>query len=113
MFDWLKRKLPDEPNAPDSGMRPVSGAGIYRDRDGQVNYNLLDPIMQQFLGRCIGAIKKAGIRAKGTGSFSILLGEHQKAELQLDQFWKEFCDSRDPEVFDRVAEAAKEAVGGG
>ncbi|MCU0880672.1 MAG: hypothetical protein MUF06_23125 [Pirellulaceae bacterium] len=113
MFNWLKGKLPDEPNAPDSGIRPVPGAGIYRDRDGQVIYNLLDPIMQQFLGRCIGAIKKAGIRTTGTGSFSILLGEDQKVELQLDQFWKEFCDSQDPEVFGRVAEAAKQAVGGG
>lgn len=112
MFGWFKKKSPDKPRAPDGGLRPVPGAGVYR-YGGQVMYNLLDPVMQQFLGRCVGAIKKVGIRAKGTGSFSVLLGEDQKAELQLDQFWKEFCDSQEAAVFGRVAEAAKQAVGGG
>ena len=74
-------------------------------------YNLLDPAMQQFLGRCVGAIKKVGIKAKGTGSFSVLLGEDQKTELKLDQFWKEFCNSHDSEVFTRVTSAAKQAIG--
>jgi hypothetical protein len=113
MFGWFKKKTPDKPHAPDTPLRPVPGAGVYRDNSGQVMYNLLDPVMQQFLGRCVGAIKKAGVRAKGTGSFSVLLGEDQKAELQLDQYWKEFCESQDPSVFGRVAEAAKQAVGGG
>lgn len=113
MFGWFEKKPADQPQAPDTGLRPVPGAGVFRDGSGQVKYNLLDPVMQQFLGRCVGAIKKAGIRAKGTGSFSILLGEDQKAELQLDQFWKEFCDSQDADVFGRVAEAAKQAAGGG
>lgn len=112
MFGWFKRK-PDQPKEPDGGLRPIPGAGVYRDGGGQVMYNLLDPLMQQFLGRCVGAIKNRGIRAKGTGSFSILLGEDQKKEMQFDQFWKEFCDSQDGAIFGRVAEAAKESVGGG
>lgn len=113
MFGWFKKKPTDQTQADDGGLRPVLGAGVFRDGGGQVMYNLLDPVMQQFLGRCVGAIKKSGIRAKGTGSFSVLLGEDQKAELQLNQFWKEFCDSQDAIVFSRVAEAAKQAVGGG
>jgi hypothetical protein len=113
MFGWFKKKTPDKPNAPDAPLRPVPGAGAYRDNSGQIMYNLLDPIMQSFLGRCVAAIKKAGIRAKGTGSFSVLLGEDQTAELQLDQYWKEFCEAQDSRVFARVAEAAKQTVGGG
>ncbi len=111
MFGWFRKKNSDKPQAPATALRPVPGAGVYRDRGGQVIYNLLDPFMQQFLGRCIGAIKRAGIRAKGTGSFSILLGADQKAELQLDQFWKEYCDSQDAGVFAGVVEAAKQAAG--
>jgi hypothetical protein len=112
MFGWFK-KNPDKPHAPDTPLRPVPDAGVYRDNGGQVMYNLLDPVMQQFLGRCVGAIKKAGIRAKGTGSYSILLGEDQKAELRLDKFWKEYCDSQDVGVFGQVVEAAKQTVRGG
>ena len=113
MFGWFKKKHPDKPQTPDNSLRAVPGAGVYRDNSGQVMYNLLDPVMQQFLGRCVGAIKKAGIRAKGTGSFSILLGDEQEAELQLDQFWSEYCGSQDAGIFGRVAEAAKRAAGGG
>ena len=113
MFGWFKKQSPEKPQLPNAPLRPVPGAGVFRDTGGQVMYNLLDPVMQQFLGRCIGAIKKAGIRVKGTGSFSVLLGEDHKAELQLDQYWKEFCDSQDPGVFGRVAEAAKQVAGSG
>ena len=113
MFGWFRKTPPDKLQALDEGLRPVPEAGVFRDGGGQVLYNLLDPVMQQFLGRCVGAIKKGGIRAKGTGSFSVLLGEDQRTELQLDRFWKEFCDSQDAAVFSRVAEEAKQAVVGG
>jgi hypothetical protein len=106
MFGWFKRK-------PDDALRPVPGAAVYRDGSGQVLYNLLDPLMQQFLGRCIGAIKKAGIRAKGTGSFIVLLGDAQESELRLDEFWSEYCDKQDPGVFARVVEAAQKTVARG
>src|SRR5262245_35701115 len=56
-------------------LRAVPGAGVFASRDGKVLYNLLTPHMQQFLGRCVSAVKKAGIKAKGTGQFSILLGD--------------------------------------
>jgi hypothetical protein len=65
------------------------------------------------MGRCVGAVKKAGIRAKGTGQFSILLGDDQRAELQLDEFWSEFAESQDAAVFERVAAAARAKVAGG
>jgi hypothetical protein len=113
MFGWFKKKAPDPPPPPGATLRPVAGAGVFRDNNGQVIYNLLDPVRQQFLGRCVRAIKQAGVRAKGTGSFSVLLGEDQKAELSLDRFWKDYCDSQDADVFARVAEAAKQAAGGG
>jgi hypothetical protein len=113
MFGWFKKKNSDKTHAPSGSLRLVPGAGVFRDNSGQVMYNLLDPVMQQFLGRCVGAIKKAGVRAKGTGSFSVLLGEEQKAELQLDPFWKQYCESQDTGIFARVAEAAKQAASGG
>ena len=47
------------------------------------------------MGRCIGEVKKSGIPAKGTGQFSILLGENQSNELQLDTFWTRFQESQD------------------
>jgi hypothetical protein len=62
------------------------GALSYTHQEGAVLYNLLSPHMQQFMGRCVGAIKKAGIAAKGTGQFSILVGE-RGSELSLDKFY--------------------------
>jgi hypothetical protein len=86
MSTWL-RKLFSGTEQSDSGLREVSGALVARTSDGAVVYNLLTPHMQQFLGRCVSAIKRSGIYAKGTGQFSILLGE-QRVELRLDQFYK-------------------------
>ncbi len=87
----------------DSPLRPIPGAAVVS-REGKVIYNLLTPHMQQFLGRCIGAVKKAGIKAKGTGQFSILLGDTQK-ELRLEQYYEE---SDDPTIVDNVVARAKE-----
>jgi hypothetical protein len=112
MFGWFKKKSSEQLQVPANALRPVLGGGVYRDGNGQVIYNMLDPAMQQFLGRCVGAIKKAGMKGKGTGSFSVLLGENEKAELQLDPFWKEFCNSQSIDVFTRVTAAAKQAIGG-
>ena len=67
---------------------------------------MLDPAMQQFMGKCVGVLKKAGLKAKGTGQFSILIGENQ-CELNLDEFWAEFADKNDSNVFEKVVEAAK------
>ncbi|SRR6266542_764810 len=109
MFGWFKKRKPPEMGR----LRPVPGAGVYQSAEGRVVYNMLDPWMQQFMGRCVGAVKKAGIRAKGTGQFSILLGDDQRAELQLDAYWSEFAASHDAAVFDRVAAAARAKLGGG
>jgi hypothetical protein len=113
MFGWRKKKGPGDTGKSREALRTVPGAGVYRDRSGQVMYNLLDPWMQQFLGRCVGALKKAGIRAKGTGSFSVQLGDGQGAELQLDPFWSEFCQAQDPNIIARVVEAAQKAIARG
>ena len=75
------------------GLKAVPGALSYAKRDGVVVYNLLTPHMQQFMGRCVGAIKKAGIAAKGTGQFSILVGEHH-AELNLGRFYQPEDDQK-------------------
>jgi hypothetical protein len=109
MFGWFKKRKPPESD----GLRAVPGAGVYQSADARVDYNMLDPWMQQFMGRCVGAVKKAGIRAKGTGQFSILLGDDQRAELQLDEFWRELANSKDAAVFERVAAAARAKFGDG
>lgn len=107
MFNWFKKRKSPESD----GLRAVPGAGVYQTAEGRVIYNMLDPWMKQFMGRCIGAVKKAGIRATGTGEFSILLGDDQRLELQLDEFWNEFANSHDDTVFDRVTAAARAKVG--
>jgi len=68
-------------------LRAVPGALTATNRDGAVIYNMLTPHMQQFMGRCVSAIKKAGIASKGTAQFSILVGE-RRAELRLDKFYR-------------------------
>jgi len=93
-----------------NGLRPVPGAGVYSDHSGKVVYNMLDPWMGKFMGRCVGAIKKSGIPAKGTGQFSVLLGENQQAELRLDHFWGRFQKSQDESIFEEVARAASDLV---
>jgi len=91
----------------EQGLRAVPGATAYADMRGKVVYSTLDPWMQQFMGRCIGALKKAGMRAKGTGQFSILVGDEESVELGLDDFWEEFRKTQDEAVFRRVVEAAR------
>src|SRR5689334_22764071 len=108
MFGWFKKRKASKSD----GLRAVPEAGVYRSTDSQVCYNMLDPWMKQFMGRCLGAVKKGGIRAKGTGQFSILLGDDQRAELRLDEFWADFSRSQDPAVFERVAASARIKVGG-
>ena len=73
MFNWLK-KLTRKPSGGEGPLRAVPGAGTCRGTDGKVIYNMLDPMMQQFLGRCVGAVKKAGIRAKRDGTVLDLAG---------------------------------------
>jgi hypothetical protein len=90
---------------PGKNLRAVPGAAAVS-HEGKVIYNLLTPHMQQFLGRCVGAIKKAGITAKGTGQFSVVIGDLQK-ELRLDEFYK---PSDDPANVDAVVAKAKELV---
>lgn len=133
MFDWLKKtfgdskpnrrqrrepeperefrpaKLPPHrseqtPPTSSSGLRAVPGALVASDRaTGQVVYNMLTPHMQQFMGRCVGAIKRAGIAAKGTGQFSIMVGE-QRRDLRLDQFYQ---PSDDPAIIEQVVAEAR------
>lgn len=96
-----RQMILEEP--PGQKLRPVHGAATFS-HEGNVVYNLLTPHMQQFMGRCISAIKKAGITAKGTGNFSILLKETQ-AELPLDRFYQPVDD---PAIIDAVVLAAKQ-----
>jgi hypothetical protein len=94
---WLRRIFGGK-QQPDAGLREVPGALVARTLDGRVAYNILTPHMQQFMGRCVSAIKRSGIAAKGTGQFSILLGE-QRAELRLDQFYQ---PTDDPTIVEQV-----------
>lgn len=111
MFRWIRKLFSAGSSHDAGGLRAVPRAAAYRSSDGKVVCNMLDPWMGKFMGRCVGAVKRAGIRAKGTGEFSILLGEDQKAELRLDEFWEEFQNSEDQGVFQKVADAAKGLVG--
>ena len=108
MLKWLRSLLAGGPDKP---LRAVPGTGTYHDKSGKVVYNMLDPTMQQFLGRCVGAIKKAGIKAKGTGQFSILLGEPQSGELILDRYWKEYLKTQNPAVFESIVAEARKLSG--
>lgn len=90
-------------NAPRRNLRAVPGAAVMS-HDGKVVYNLLTPHMQQFMGRCVGATKRAGIKAKGTGQFSILIGETE-AELRLEEFYE---PSDNPGAIDSVVERARQ-----
>lgn len=92
-------------------LRAVEGAGVYKGANGKVIYNMLDPSMGKFMGQCVGAVKKAGIKAKGTGQFSILLDDDQDLELALDQFWANFQKSEDKNIFSVVVEAARKMTG--
>jgi len=84
-------------------LRAVRGALVASDQGGSVLYNLLTPHMQQFMGKCVGAIKKTGVAAKGTGQFSILVGEH-KRDLRLEAFYK---PTDDPQLVELVVQAAQ------
>ena len=112
MFGWIRNLFKGSSGDAPRRLRAVPGAGVVQAQDGRVIYNFLDPGMQQFMGNCVGAVKRAGIRAKGTGQFSILLGEDRKAELRLDDFWAELQQSEDRAVFEKVAAAAQELAGG-
>jgi hypothetical protein len=68
---------------------------------------MLDPWMQRFMGQCVGALKKTGIKAKGTGSFSIRIGDEGEKELQLDRFWSRYADTQNSEEFNAVVSEAK------
>ena len=87
-------------------LRPVPGA-LVASAGGHVIYNMLTPHMQQFMGRSVSAIKKSGLKAKGTGNFSILVGE-QQAELQLDRFYQ---PTDDPALIEDAVAAAKQLTG--
>ena len=52
-------------------------------------------------------LKKAGIAAKGTGQFSILVGE-QHAELRLDKFYQ---PEDNPKLIEEVIHAAQQLNG--
>lgn len=110
MFSWIRTLFGRGPARDSEELRAVPGAGAYRSQDGKVIYNALDPCMGKFIGRCVGAVKKAGVKAKGTSQFSILLGDQQRSELRLDEFWQEFQESEDEGVFQKVANAAKDLV---
>jgi len=79
----FRERKPKDP----AGLQAVPGAASFSHGD-EVVYNILTPHMQQFLGRCIGALKKEGITAKGTGQFSIVLGDAGTEELHLQHFYR-------------------------
>jgi hypothetical protein len=103
MLTFLKRLL----GGGDRGLRKVPGALSVSDASGGVVYNMLDPWMQKFMGQCVSALKNAGIKAKGTGSFSIRIGEDGKKELPLDSFWSRYAESQNAGEFDAVVSEAK------
>jgi hypothetical protein len=85
-------------------LAPIEGALVWTS-EGQVVYNLLTPHMQQFMGRCIAETKKAGIQAKGTGQFSMIVGG--SAEVMLSEFYQ---PDDDPRIIEQVVNAARKAL---
>jgi hypothetical protein len=102
MIGWLRRLLGRDAT---EGIRAVPGAFVAK-QNGRVVYNMLDPTMQQFMGRCVGVVKRAGIRAKGTPQFSVLVGEAGR-EILLDEFWARYAANGDEAVFADVVKAAQ------
>jgi hypothetical protein len=68
---------------------------------------MLDPWMQKFMGQCAGALKKEGIRAKGTRQFSLRIGEHGGKEIPLDKYWARYPKTQDTSEIDAFVAAAK------
>src|ERR1043165_1122545 len=106
MLSFLKRLF----SGGDRGSRRVPAALSASDAHGRVVYNMLDPWMQKFMGQCVGALKKAGIKAKGTGSFSIRIGDDGKNELPLDSFWTRYKESQNSAELDAVVAEAKRGL---
>lgn len=103
MFSFIKSLFRRE----DAGLRKVPGTFSASNASGRVVYNALDPWMQQFMGRCVAALKKAGIHAKGTGQFSIRLGDDGQKELSLDVFWSRYATTQSAAEFDAVVAEAR------
>lgn len=57
----------------------------------------MTPAMQEFMGRCIGRLKREGIAAKGSARFCILLGDDER-ELPLDKLYDPMGSSPEPVV---------------
>ena len=106
MLSFLKRLF-----GGDTGLRKVPGALSASDASGLVVYNMLDPWMQKFMGQCVAALKKAGIRARGTGQFSVRLGEDGQKELQLDSFWSRYAKTQSADELDAVVAEARRLIG--
>lgn len=106
MIPWLKQLLASPREQKPKPVRSVPGALVVSGNGGEVIYNLLTPHMQQFMGRCVGALKKAGISARGTAQFSLLVGERGE-ELMLDHHYR---PEDDPGAVARVVEAARALV---
>ena len=102
MFSFLKKLFGGNP-----GLRKVPGALSASDASGRTVYNMLDPWMQKFMGQSVAALKKAGIRAKGTGQFSVRLGDEGQKELPLDAFWSRYAKTQSSEEFDAIVAEAR------
>ena len=94
---------------PSWGLKAAPGALVAsHKRTGQVVYNMLTPHMHQFMGRCVGAIKKAGLKAKGAGQFSIIVGAN--SEVHLSEYYQ---PSDDPTIVDHVVAEARRITDAG
>lgn len=102
--DWgVDKQLEFEP------VRPVPGAYVIS-YEGRVVGNMLSQPMQQFLGRCIAAVKRANVAAKGTNEFAVYLSD-ANVKLPLDKYWKAYLEDENVEVFQQVVAEARRLVG--
>jgi hypothetical protein len=72
--------------------------------DGKVVYNLIDPLRQKFVGRCVAALRAAGILVEVSADFSVVIGEG-KLRIPLDEYWDR--GGNDPQVFRVVQDAQR------
>ena len=85
-------------------LRAVPGAIVFRNDLGQVTSNIIEYKAQLFMRMFIGVIKKQGMIAKGSGQFTVLLGEGFKWELFLDDIWENYQANMDPDYLDYAAQ---------
>ena len=83
--------------------------------DGSLVFLISNPWMQQFMGKVISGLRKAEIRSRGTGRFSVLTEPPGQSEVEfyLEEFWPLYENSGfSKEALDSVVQTIASRVRG-